>query len=118
MLCVSVGWVEEVAAGDSVSSQSSVETLLTSPGGLVGGVHLAAGRIPNSITQDGPVLVASLSTGAPGTLIPLLTLPTAMMQSKTQSASRKNAPTPKVKLQKCSELKFPSIKAFSSQNLS
>ena len=48
--------------------------MLTVPSATISGVTLASNRIPNSITQDGPVLICSLSSG-PGVLIPLLTLP-------------------------------------------
>jgi len=78
-----------------LTSQSVVETLLTAPHVSIGGVTLAHGRIPNSLTQDGPCLVCSLSSGS-GALIPLLTLPATLLQPRGKSSTTKKCATPVV----------------------
>ena len=92
VLCVSLTWLAQIDSGAELMSQSEVETLLTAPNATISGAALAAGRVPNSITQDGPVLVCSLSAG-PGVLIPLLTLPTTLTSGSSRETAKAKPPT-------------------------
>ena len=95
VLCISLNWLDQIESGSELTSQSVVETLLTAPHVSIGGVTLAHGRIPNSLTQDGPCLVCSLSSGS-GALIPLLTLPATLLQPRGKSSTTKKCATPVV----------------------
>ena len=83
LVCVSLSWLSDLEKGENITDQHcTVENLLTCPtDSKINGVTVQSGRVPNSITFDGPVLCCSISSGN-GILIPLLSLPSQLITSK------------------------------------
>ena len=83
LVCVSLSWLSDLEKGENITDQHcTVENLLTCPtDSKINGVTVQSGRVPNSITFDGPVLCCSISSGN-GFLIPLLSLPSQLITSK------------------------------------
>ena len=83
LVCVSLSWLSNLEKGENITDQHcTVENLLTCPtDSKINGVTVQSGRVPNSITFDGPVLCCSISSGS-GILIPLLSLPSQLITSK------------------------------------
>jgi len=119
LVCVSLSWLSDLEKGENITDQHcTVENLLTCPtDSKINGVTVQSGRVPNSITFDGPVLCCSISSGN-GILIPLLSLPSQLITSKIEKKSKTSTQPITNKLKQLLEKKTERISLNASPNLS